>query len=513
NVSCNNGVRTSTASSAVLNVTDLTTMIGSMDVTIQSESSARDIVFDAELAWSSFHSLTLNAWRSIRIDQTLVDQGVNRLKINTGFGGDLTFARNARLTLWDGHTLLTINGTSYLLVDCVSTLAAAISANPNGFYALADACDAGPDGVYPSSPIPSFNGTFEGFNNPISNLTVVDLGAGHNVGMFANAKGSILDNVNLARVRVQGGANAIVGGLTGGGGSVISGARVQGQVSGGSAAFVGLIGGECLNIRKSSSSGKASGGTDSEVGGLVGLGANITYSTSSAKVKAGNSQFSSATAGGLVGYGDGGTVVSSSAAGTVSVGNGTSNSGSFAGGLMGGSIDEKISRSFATGIVTGGVYSILGGLAGDLDSADESFATGSVTGGKFSQAGGLAGHSFSDITNSYALGPVKGGITGGFAGYNGGIDTSVFSAGSVTGTTVGGFAGDDGGETSNSAYWDTTTSGTDQAVGKCEFSCTEVGLTDAQLKSALPAGFDPAIWGLDSKINGGLPYLLDVPPR
>jgi hypothetical protein len=39
------------------------------------------------------------------------------------------------------------------------------------------------------------------------------------------------------------------------------------------------------------------------------------------------------------------------------------------------------------------------------------------------------------------------------------------------------------------------------------------GVTDAQLKSGLPEGFDPKIWGSDPKINNGYPYLLANPPR
>jgi len=39
-----------------------------------------------------------------------------------------------------------------------------------------------------------------------------------------------------------------------------------------------------------------------------------------------------------------------------------------------------------------------------------------------------------------------------------------------------------------------------------------VGLSDAQLKSGLPTGFDPTIWGHDPAINNGLPYLLHNPP-
>ena len=36
---------------------------------------------------------------------------------------------------------------------------------------------------------------------------------------------------------------------------------------------------------------------------------------------------------------------------------------------------------------------------------------------------------------------------------------------------------------------------------------------DAQLKSALPAGFSSAIWGQSAGINNGYPYLLGNPPQ
>jgi hypothetical protein len=38
------------------------------------------------------------------------------------------------------------------------------------------------------------------------------------------------------------------------------------------------------------------------------------------------------------------------------------------------------------------------------------------------------------------------------------------------------------------------------------------GLTDAQLKSGLPPGFDLTIWAQKSKVNNGYPYLINSPP-
>jgi hypothetical protein len=60
-------------------------------------------------------------------------------------------------------------------------------------------------------------------------------------------------------------------------------------------------------------------------------------------------------------------------------------------------------------------------------------------------------------------------------------------------------------------YWDTTTSGTTQGTGTGNISGV-TGETTVQLQSGLPAGFSSAIWGENSSINGGLPYLLAIPP-
>jgi hypothetical protein len=66
--------------------------------------------------------------------------------------------------------------------------------------------------------------------------------------------------------------------------------------------------------------------------------------------------------------------------------------------------------------------------------------------------------------------------------------------------------------TDNQDYWDVTTTG--QQYGGCGEDYPGVtGLTDAQLKLALPAGFDPTVWGQDPSINNGWPYLLANPPQ
>jgi hypothetical protein len=128
------------------------------------------------------------------------------------------------------------------------------------------------------------------------------------------------------------------------------------------------------------------------------------------------------------------------------------------------------------------------------------------------------------IVNSYAVGGTtvdNGDYAGGLIGLAGNqtISTS-YSTGVVQfeGSILyaGGFVGGDGtGNTFSSGYWDLDTSGINdpsQGCGDIENCQGVTGLSDAQLKSGLPAGFDPAIWGQDPSINSGYPYLLANPP-
>ena len=71
------------------------------------------------------------------------------------------------------------------------------------------------------------------------------------------------------------------------------------------------------------------------------------------------------------------------------------------------------------------------------------------------------------------------------------------------------------GSTFKNSYWDLDTTGiTDpsQGAGQPPNDPGITGLTDAQLKAGLPAGFDPKIWGSSARVNDGYPYLLANPP-
>jgi methionine salvage enolase-phosphatase E1 len=152
---------------------------------------------------------------------------------------------------------------------------------------------------------------------------------------------------------------------------------------------------------------------------------------------------------------------------------------------------------------------------------DSSFATGAVSG---ETAGGLAGLSGHPITHSYATGAVSAALYGGgLLGVNEATQalnvSQVYSTGSVAQTgTFGGLIGQDQVHSGNisDAYWDETTSGvtnSSQGAGTPANDPGIAGLSNTQLTSALPTGFDPAIWAQSPSINNGLPYLIANPPR
>ncbi len=156
---------------------------------------------------------------------------------------------------------------------------------------------------------------------------------------------------------------------------------------------------------------------------------------------------------------------------------------------------------------------------------ETSYASGAVgTIGYVTAGGGLIGYTgdSGSISNCYATGAVQGAGSqidvGGLVGANSMPISSSYSTGAVTaaaGSRIGGFVGYDSPQSGiANAYWDTTTSGiTDpsQGAGNMPNDPGITGLTTTQLQSALPAGFDPAVWSHRPSINGGLPYLLGEP--
>jgi hypothetical protein len=184
--------------------------------------------------------------------------------------------------------------------------------------------------------------------------------------------------------------------------------------------------------------------------------------------------------GGLAGYGDAGSSISSSYT-TVSV-NGSIN----VGGLVGRN-DGTVSDSYATGPVSG--TTVVGGLAGDLEGAEviRSYATGDVSASE-GHAGGLAGINFgSAIIQSYAIGAVSGMDTaGGLVGMTDyGLIKQSYASGAVSSSSyAGGLVGSNNGALIEESFWDQEAAGQNSACGNntdgYSVTCTPTGLTTAQ---------------------------------
>jgi hypothetical protein len=499
NVTCSGGVCSATAADAILNAGDLARALAHGSLDVESGSDAMDINVTASLSWTTHHTLTLTADRSIGLSAAMVaESAAARVVLVTGSGGDLTFP-GGHLDFWSTHSHLTINGQAYKLAADIAGLAAAIAVHPKEAYALAKSYDAGPDGSYTQAPVPTtFMGKFEGLGHTVDHLTVST--SGTDAGLFAAASGASLRDIVLTNASIASTLGALKhsGALLGFGTNVaINHAAVSGSVSGD---FAGGIVGEfsgSINDANSSATVAASDNIASLDGGLAGgiAGAMVMYST----------------------------ISHSHATGIVS--------GSAAGGLVGYGYDAVITDSFATGNVTTSHWG--GGLAANYEgNIQDSYATGNISSiSTFADnaVGGLVGYGADTlIMNTYALGNVSTGATG----FSGGLIGQAYSftyfvayiqhnyaAGTVSGggaQQFGGFAGTIGQSMLRSDSWDTTTGGTAPAhgVGQCTgHGCKAItGLTTAQLQSGLPTDFDPAVWGSNPGINGGLPYLLALPP-
>src|SRR5579862_2553999 len=91
NMTCSGGVCRPTATKAVLNVGDLTTMLASGNVTVTTTGSggvqSEDISLDSAVSWSSGATLKLDAYRSLTIDKPISVLGSGDLALATNDGG------------------------------------------------------------------------------------------------------------------------------------------------------------------------------------------------------------------------------------------------------------------------------------------------------------------------------------------------------------------------------------------------------------------------------------------
>lgn len=502
-VSCGSGECHATAAVANLSVATLKQMLKAGDLKIDTGADAQDIEIDQAFNWSKPHRLTLDAFRSIVFTQAVTSQGTGGVTLVTNegdAGGDYTFTGKGKLAFWDLSSSLVVNGAIYTLVGDIATLASDIAANPSGNFALARFYDASADETYSNAPVTThFVGLFDGLGHTIDNLSILNTTKNRvNLALFADSGGVIRD-VRLDGVKVTSHGKAVAfAGLVATNSGTLRYVSVDGTITGkanqnGIGAVVGVNNGA---IWSAQSSGSVTGGVRAMVGGLVGINNGaISDSSSSSTVE-------NSWAGGLVGMNQGG-ITRSFATGTVTVGDASNHQGSkVAGGLVGSNSGGTVDESYATGAVTGGNgstgassrwYVIAGGLVGENGgTVQDSYARGAVTVGfENTQAGGLTGTSWIAL-RSYSTGAVSGqGDVGGACG-----SANQFS-------------------TFTDIYWDLTTSGVSdpsRGVGDITNEPGITGLTDAQLKSALPSGFSGSVWAESAGVNNGYPYLIAAPP-
>ena len=499
NISCNAAdVCIPTKKSAVLNVNDLANMLAESSVTITSGSAAtgivaNDIVVNAPLSWASGSTLTLDAYRSVTVNQPVADTGAGGLTILTndgGSGGRFSFAKKGSIAIWQASDPLIINNISYSLVYTVAELVRLVTDNPAGHFALGGSYDASSDGTYTHSPIQTaFRGSFEGLGNSIMKLSLTNR-EGEPLGLFEHiSKQGALRNLQRLTVKVNG--SSLVGGFAALNQGVISGQVIDGSVT--------------ANANDNTSSAPP----DITVGGLVGENdGTINYSRSTASVTATvsdkNGKGTTVMAGGLVGFNNGlpATIHSSWAGGPVSV---TVSSKGIAqgdvGGLVGKNVEGTINGfSFAVGssIYSGDGGGSVGGLIGTNDNGTvfNASASGAATGGDRGTAGGLIGIdenvincNCGSVEATVATGAAKASVVGGSIGYNSGIPVSDSTAsglvigGTFSNHSIGGFVGFDqnppSGDYSNDS-WDETTSGiTDPSQGAGNYP-NDPGITGTQ---------------------------------
>ena len=262
-----------------------------------------------------------------------------------------------------------------------------------------------------------------------SSTTSIIVGTKSQVGGLVgmNAGGSMIDNVDLDRVSIQGASE--VGGLVG----------------------MSTEDSEIDNVDLDRVSIKG----DSQVGGLVGMNAgdsvidNVDLDRVSIK---GDSQV-----GGLVGMNQKGIIINSRLSGdSAAITNRVEGDGNRIGGLVGMNEGGRIINSHAVANIQG--ERIIG-----------------ITTGY--HVGGLVGYNTGQIINSYAYGSVAanenvGGLVGNhlIGDHATGEIINSYAAGTTTGTNyVGGLVGLNSGGTITHSYWDKTTSGmlsSDGGVGK-----------------------------------------------
>lgn len=272
-----------------------------------------------------------------------------------------------------------------------------------------------------------FGGTFDGDNNKITGLTIIN-STEKNSGLFGFIDGGVVHDLEFDDVRIIGGdvVGAVAGYMKGGS---VTNCKVSGTINSSSdvGAVAGYVDGGSVtncNVTVTISGSQAVGG----VAGYLASG-NVANCNVSGIIN-GNQDI-----GGVAGY-TSGSVSNCYTTGTV---DGDLNVGGVAGYIGGG----RVSDCYTTSTVNGDLS--VGGVAGFIEagSLSKCYTSGSVSGNY--GVGGVVGYVEADglTENCYATGWVKGSSsTGGVAGYVNGNVTNCYATGSVSGSiNIGGVAG------------------------------------------------------------------------
>ena len=494
-----NATIAATAGSEVITVSSITNALATGNVVVTTVGTtgaeAGDITVAASLSWANANTLTLNAYHDININSgvTIANTGAGNLVLRadaTGTGtGTVNFlgTGNVDFSLSTGTVSIfynpadnpagsVVNATSYtspfnyspyvltnsavpgqlaayMLVNSVYDLQN-IENNLSGVYALGTNIDASATASWNSGagfvPIGNLNqpflGTFDGQYNSIENLRI-------------NFSTSV-SNYNENQVALFG--------------AIDNGASIR-----------------RLNVADASISSNMPSGA-------------VAILVASAGYAYGNVTISDVTV-----------------SGTITAAGGVGGAGTSVGGVAG-FLEGSITRSSSSANISvdSGTYSAVGDLVGfnNFGSVTQSYATGNVTapGFNFYGLGGLVGADMgasASVSQSYATGQVAGGSsvygTGGLVGGVVGSVTQSYAIGAVSGTgNVGGLVGGNGGCGGCSGVITTSYTVNPPLAGNSIATANSSVLSVAQLQASLPYGFDASVWGSNSKINNGYPYLL-----
>ena len=235
------------------------------------------------------------------------------------------------------------------------------------------------------------------------------------------------------------------------------------------------------------------------------------------------------TAVGPFAAGNVGKIMRSWSSGTISIRDGETNAGGLVGANFGKIVDCRSAIQLKVASVNDSNIGPLAGRNGGTILRSYAMERVVIRGSGSTYVGGLVGVNDGQIQDSFSVGAVTGGkgnagAIGGLVGKNepNGEILSTYAAGKIVSKggmqhISGGLIGDDEAASGNlsATYWnlDKGISDPSKGAGNIDNDPGITGLTDAELKSGLPQGFDPAIWGQSPHINHGYPYLLANPPQ